>query len=634
MEAAESVEKALCRFWATILEPPPRLNCREWSDAYRYLPRESSAQPGKYRSAIAPYQREPMESVGDTTVQTVCLMFASQTGKTEILNNIVGFFIACDPSPILVVQPTLELGESWSKERLVPTIRDTPVLTPLVRDSKSRDSGNTILHKTFPGGNIAIAGANSPSGLAGRPRRVVLLDEVDRFPASAGSEGDPCALAIRRTESFWNSVILLTSTPTLKGASRIESEFLQTDQRRWFCACPKCGHADHLKWSQIKWPADTPQAAYYECPHCAYRWDDVDRLRAVKAGEWRPTAPFQGKRGYHLNGISSPFKAKKGYVSRLHQMVAQFLEAKHGGDETLKTWVNTFLAETWEVKAEQLEWSPLLQRAEDYEAPVPHDACLLTAAVDVQKDRIEIEVVAWGDEEESWGVEKHVIWGDFDLPDTQNHLDDFLNKRWTHATGVELSVTAVAIDSGHKTKSVYHFAKSRSSRRCYAVKGSATPNSPVVTPRYNKHYQVWLYSVGTDTAKESIFSRLKITEPGPRFMHFPKGQGYTESYFKQLCSEKIQTTMERGVVRRRWVKQADRNEALDLRVYNLAAYDILRPNMIRVRASVITENPTAVSKEYVLKPSIAVKPAAPPAHRPIPSRPRQGGGGFVNGWKR
>ena len=225
---------------ASALEPPPILTVSEWADAHRFLSQESSAQHGKYRSSITPYAKAWMDAANERDVQEVVLMVASQLGKTETLNNVVGFFMDADPAPIMVVQPTVELAESWSKERLVPMVRDTPRLTDLVKDPKSRDSGNTIRMKTFPGGNIAIVGANAPSGLAGRPRRVVLLDEVDRFPPSAGTEGDPCALAVRRTESFWNSVVYKTSTPTIKGASRVESEYEQSDKRKYYCSCHKC----------------------------------------------------------------------------------------------------------------------------------------------------------------------------------------------------------------------------------------------------------------------------------------------------------------------------------------------------------------------------------------------------------
>ena len=618
MDKETTVERKLCRSWAAILEPPPRLNCREWADEFRFLPRESSAMPGKYRSAVAPYQREPMEAVNDTTVQTIAVMFSSQSGKTEMLANVVGYFIASDPSTILVVQPTLELAESWSKERLTPMIRDTPVLGSLVRESKSRDSGNTILMKVFPGGNIAIVGANAPGGLAGRPRRVVLLDEVDRFPPSAGTEGDPCALAIMRTESFWNSVIMLTSTPTVKGASKIEAEFLQTDQRRWFCPCPKCDVSEPLKWAQVKWDEGKPEGAWYECGNCAARWDDGDRLRAVRAGEWRATADFKGKRGYHLNGIASPFKAKKGYSSRLHQMVSQFLEAKAGGDQTLKTWVNTFLAETWEASGERIEFSDIEKRVEDYTPEsLPSEIVIVIVGADVQADRIESEALGLGEEDETWGIERRIFFGNTEKPEVWKDFGEWLRHiNYVRVDGVTLKMDACAIDTGHKPKMVRAFIRQYGLPRVYAVAGSNVALSSLVQPRFNKPSRSWTYAINTDAMKDILFSRMKIPEPGPRFMHIPKGNGYTEEWFRQLTAEEVRIVKQRGFQKRQYHKIRERNEALDMRVYQLGAIEILKPNVKQVALNLTARRP---AMEYEIKaepekPVEVVKPVqfAPP----------------------
>ena len=630
MDKKESnVQKRLCREWACVLEPPPRLNCREWADAFRFLPRESSAMPGKYRSGVAPYQREPMEAVNDSTVQTIAVMFCSQSGKTEMLANVVGYFIASDPSPILVVQPTLELAESWSKERLVPMVRDTPALESLVKDAKSRDSGNTILMKQFPGGNIAIVGANAPSGLAGRPRRVVLLDEVDRFPASAGTEGDPCMLAIRRTESFWNSVIVLTSTPTIKGASRIESEFLQTDQRRWFCPCHKCGAREPLKWSQVKWPDGKPEDAWYECEHCLAHWNDAERLQAVKAGEWRATAEFKGKRGYHLNGIASPFKAKKGYASRLHQMAAQFLEAKAGGEETLKTWVNTFLAETWEASGDRVDHGEIEKRAEEYSPDsVPDGAVVVVVGSDVQSDRIEAESLGLGEEDETWGIERRVFWGDTEKPDVWKSFGEWLRSiKYTRTDGVELTLDATAIDAGHKPKMVRAFIRGCGLQRVFCVLGSNVAMSAIVQPRFNKASRSWTYAVNTDSIKDILFARMKIPESGPRYMHFPKGNGYTEEYFRQLTAEESRMVKQRGFQKRVYHKIRERNEALDMRVYQLGAIEILQPNIERIKERQKSQAPKPPPVDYKIKEE-QEKPVENVAFQPMqmPRSSWRGGG--------
>lgn len=570
-----------------IYTPPPRLNCREWADEFRFLSKESSSLGGKYRSAIAPYQREPMESVTDPTVQSTCLMWASQVGKTEVINNIVGYFIDADPSPILVVQPTVEFAESWSKERLVPMIRDCPCFAGKVKDPRSRDSGNTLLHKTFPGGNIAICGANAPAGLAGRPRRVVLLDEVDRYPASAGTEGDPCLLAERRTESFWNAVILKTSTPTIKRLSRIEAEFLQTDQRRWFCPCPRCQHHQHLQWSQIRWPEGKPEDAYLECEGCKAQLDDADRIRMIRAGEWRPTAPFTGKRGYHLNGIYSPFKAKKGFKSRLHQMVAGFIEAKRGGRQALKTWVNTFLAETFEDETEKIESSELFNRREAYGPQLPAGVMLLTAGVDVQGDRIEIEVDGWGEGEECWGIQYLVLPGNPLQPQVWADLDSFLlETEWTNAAGLKFKIAASFVDSSAFNTEVCRYTKRRFARSVIAIKGSNQPGEPIIAGLSRKNRaKTPVMRLGTDTAKALIFGRLKLEAPGPGYMHWPEGRefGFDENYFSMLTAEEITTEFRRGFPTRKWVKVRDRNEALDCRVYSTAALHYLNVNWSKLR---------------------------------------------------
>jgi phage terminase large subunit GpA-like protein len=624
-------------------------------------------------------QRAPMQDATDMTVESVTMMCASQIIKTTVLENLIGYFIAIDPAPILLVQPTEELAKSFSEERLSPMIRDCPSLAGKVHETRSRDSGNKQLFKKFPGGNIALVGANAPAGLAGRPRRVVLLDEVDRYPASAGKEGDPCALAIRRTESFWNAVIYLTSTPTIKGISRIEAAFEQTDKRRWFCPCPECGHHQHLKWSQVLWgkerlaslkrwhtqpsaerpgtkPAtrqtsgtnpnpDCPETptdgsdAIYECESCHAHLTDTQRLAMVLAGEWRATAPFHGKRGYHLNGIASPFKHKKGFRNRLHQMVAGFLEAKRGGRETYKTWVNTFLAETFEEESEKIDLAPLLERGEDYHPKnLPAAVILVTAGVDIQKDRIEVETVGLGLDDESWGIEKHVIQGDTEQDDVwfgPGGLSEFLATEYQRDDGVPLKITSTAIDMRHKGKKVREFIRKCGLPRIYPVYGATGNNPLLVTTRFNKHYRLRTYAVNGKLAKDTLFARLRIDQPGPRYLHFPKGYGYDEEHFRQLTAEVVKTRYSHGFPIQTYEKIRERNEALDLRVYWLAGLEILRPNLTAIAQHQKPGNGDpgdTTPKIYPLKP--APEPGKPPTpakrppHRPPKFPPRRGGPGF------
>jgi len=603
--------------WVGVFRPPPRMTVSEWADRFRYLSAESSSNPGKYSSAMTPYAVEWMDSVNDATSSGTILMVASQLGKTEVLNNVVGYFIDVEPAPILMVQPTIDLAESWSKERLAPMIRDTPALAGKVQDARSRDSGNTLLHKTFPGGNIAMAGANAPSGLASRPRRVVLLDEEDRFPPSAGTEGDPASLAIRRTETFWNPVVLETSTPTVKGVSRIEARFEESDQRRLWCPCPECGQFQTLKWSQVRYDPDGDGSdAMMECEHCLAELDDEDRRLMVRQGEWRADYPGRTLRGYHLNGMASLFRHKRGFKNRLHQMVADHLSAKRKGKEVLRTWVNTFLAETWEDEGESVAWEPLMQRRENW-GEFPAGGLIVTVGGDIQGDRVELEFVAWGADEESWSIDYVVIMGDFNRPEVQAEVDAQLQRTWTHPCGNEVRVTAAFLDSGHKAKAVYGFTKKRERLKVYACKGRGGPGVPLVArPTRQGTVRAALFSVGTDTAKDIIYSRLQSADLGAGYMHFPSDRD--ETWFRQLTAETKVTRYKLGVPYSRFENPSkSRNEALDCRVYSLAALQILNVNWKRLAASF---QPVDDSEESAPK-------------RPSKKGPRERRGtGWVNDW--
>ena len=601
--------------WFGIFQPPPRMTVSEWANAFRYLSAESSSNPGKYSSETTPYAVAWMDSVNDPTATGTILMVASQLGKTEVLNNVVGYFIDIEPAPILMVQPTIDLAESWSKERLAPMIRDTPALRDKVADAKSRDSGNTMLHKTFPGGNIAMAGANAPSGLASRPRRVVLLDEEDRFPASAGSEGDPASLAIRRTETFWNPVIFETSTPTVKGLSRIEARFEESDQRRLWCACPRCGREQVLKWAQVRHEADDGSDAWLECDGCEARLSDDERRQMVRGGKWIAEFPERTLRGFHINGIASLFRHKRGYKSRLHQMVAEHLSAKRKGKEVLRTWVNTFLAETWEEEGESLAWEPLLQRRENW-GDCPAGGFGITVGADIQGDRIEMEFVAWGADEESWSLDYVVIMGDFNRPEVQAEVDSQLERKWTHPCGNVLPVMCAFMDSGHKAKSVYQFTKKRERRKIYACKGRGGAGVPIISrPTRQGTVRAALFSVGTDTSKDIIYSRIQTADLGPGYMHFPSDRD--ETWFRQLTAETKVTRYKDGVPFSKFENPSKaRNEALDCRVYALGALQLLNINWKKLAQSFATVD---AKEEETAKPEKTKRP------------PRKGGG-WVNSW--
>lgn len=554
------------------LKPPPKLTVSEWADQYRQLSSESSAEAGRWSTKRAEYQRGMMDAISDPKIETVVLMTAAQIGKTELINNVVGFHIHQDPAPMLVVQPTLEMAQTWSKDRLAPAIRDTPVLHEKVGDPRSRDGGNTTLHKIFPGGHVTAAGSNSPVSLASRPCRLILCDEVDRYPLSAGTEGDPVSLARKRSTTFWNRKIVMVSTPTEKGASRIEQAYEESDQRKFHVECHDCKEWQTLKWANVKWSNSDPNTAEYVCPECGSCWDDADRYKAIRYGEWRKTGDGDGKTaGFHLSALYSPWNT-------MTEIVRDFIASKKD-PMRLKTWVNTTLGETWEDQGESLDEYDLMERREDFGDQLPEDVLILTAGVDIQDDRAAVEIVGWAEGERSYSVFYDEFYGDPSTKDFWNVLDTTLLQSFKHPTSGDMVIRSSCVDSGgHYTQQVYNYCKTRAGRRIFAIKGIGGEGKPIVgRPSKNNIGKINLFPVGTDTAKELIFARLKIRDFGPGYCHFSNQN--SEEYFRMLTSEKKVTRYFKGRPRREWIKVRQRNEALDCRVYATAAFSILNINI-------------------------------------------------------
>ena len=596
------------------MQPPPNLAIDEWADLYRRLSPEASAEPGFWSTDRAPYQRGMMQAISDPTIERVVFMTGAQIGKTEIINNAVGYFIDQSPSPMLIVQPTLELAKMWSNDRLAPMLRDTPALKGKVADARSRDSGNTLYQKSFPGGYLAIVGANSAAGLASRPVRAVFFDEVDRYPPSAGSEGDPVNLGIARTKTFThNRKIVMVSTPTNKGASRIETAFNQSDQRYYYVPCPDCGHSQTLKWSNVHWQKDSPETAEYICEECGCAWDDAKRYRAIKGGKWVASETFNGTAGFHLSGLYSPW-------TPLGDIAQDFINAKALPD-TLRVFVNTTLAECFEDEGERVDDYDVAQRAEEFGPKVDKHVVVVTAGIDVQDDRIEVECVGWAGghnhSEESWSLDYRTLYGDPSTPQLWQDLDAHLATKWDTEDGRTLQIRAACIDSGgHYTKAVYDFVRPREGRRVFAIKGMAGESRPIVSrPTRNNIGKIRLFTLGVDNIKSLIFSRLQIQSEGPGYCHFPNDR--PDEYFKQLAaSEKIVTKFHKGFPRREFIKTRTRNEALDCRVYATGALAILNLNLdtLADRAAQQVRQPDDV-------------PQNAPVRRP------QRRGNFVNGWR-
>ncbi len=563
-----------------MFAPPPRMTVSEWADQRRFLSPEASAVaqagPVQWSTALAPYQREMMDVTCDPAYPEETIMGSSQWGKTEVLLNIIGYHIDVDPAPILLIEPTVKpMAEAISKDRIATMIRDTPCLCGKVAEAKSRDADNTTLHKRFPGGHLTIGGANSPSGLASRPIRIGLYDEVDRFPASAGKEGDPVKLGKVRTHTYYNRINVQVSSPTIAGISRIEKSFENSDQRRYFVECPHCHEKHLLEWKNILFEKSPdglechPDTAVHACPHCGAAQTDNDLPWMLAHGEWRKGRPeVLGHAGFHINELYSPWR-------KFSQTVKDFWEAKDD-PELLKVWVNTALGEVWKEGKDIGTVETLLERRENYNADlVPFGGVVITAGVDVQDDRVELEVFAWGSEYENWSLEYKVFPGDPSSGALWKTLDDFLQKTYLHESGTRLRIVAAGVDTGHLTKQVYSFCKERLGRRIYALKGKGGQGEPLASrPSKNNAGQVNLYRVGVDTAKDTIKANLAKAEAGPGYCHFPAG--YDKAYFQQLLSERPVMRMVRGQRVRSWQlrKPGLRNEALDCRVYAYAALEI------------------------------------------------------------
>ena len=590
-----------------------------------------------------------MDAVTDTLTQEVVVMSSAQVGKTEMINNTVGYFIDQDPAPVLVLQPTIEMSEAWSKDRLAPMLRDTRCLQGKVADPKARDSGNTVRHKTFPGGHITMAGANAPASLASRPIRIVLADEIDRYPASAGTEGDPLSLAVKRTTTFHNRKVIITSTPTVKGFSRIEMAFNETDQRFYHILCPHCQHPHVLRWGNVIWTKDEPENAHFVCPSCTKPYTDVQKDLAVRRAEsqgggWIASKPFKGKAGFHLNELYSPWR-------RLKETVAEFLVSKPF-PERLQVWINTALGETWDAGGEILDENELMTRRERYAAEVPSRALYLTIGADTQPDRIEAELVGWGSGEETWSVDYQVFHGDPDIPEGQpgspwSMFTDYVRKTWKHESGVGLPVSMTCIDTGgSNTQAVYDYVKAHKGQRIFGIKGFSGENLPIVgAPNRKrsgrKQKKIDLYPVGVDNAKSVVVRRLRIAEPGPGYCHFPEGRDI--DYFRQLTAEKMVTKYVKGFPKREWHKQdGRRNEALDCRVYAFAAFVMSPPQLDKIAFRIKQEVADRGGKPEAPKPVVistseatAQDPEAPigenATNKPKPRRVRRGS--FINQWR-
>lgn len=568
------------------MAPPIDLLTSDWADKHRVLPRTSAARGARWVTAQTPYLRGIMDVVHEVGVRKAALMKAGQVGGSEAIHNIICRQIHHDPCPSLLIHPSMDVAEEWSKDRLTDILNSTPELAAVM------SGAGTLTYKEYLDGYLAIGGANSPNSFARRAVRMAIGDDVDRWPATVGEEGDPEQLLVDRTTTFDEPIALFVSTPALKGG-RIDSMYTRSDQRRYFVSCPSCHRADWITWSDgkhfyVAFENRSPESAHIVCPGCQAKIYEPERRAMIAEGQWRATVlePKEpGLVGFHLPIMLSTFPSVT-----LSYMVAAFLSAKEAGIDAMRAFINTKLAEGWEERGVKRDPETLMARREDYGAnvEVPSWAIALTCGVDVQVDRFELLVVGWGYGDERAVVHKAVIQGDPKLPEMQAKLMQALDRKFTHASGHLLPLHAIALDTGYAAEQMYDLVlRHQTTRRLWAIKGvGGKKGNPIILKpakavRNGRPVQVQMINV--DDAKLNIMSGLKKEEPsGPGCIRFPANvDAVDEEFFAQLCAEHEEVVRNRrGIATHTiWVKNRERNEVLDMMVYALAAFRLLNPNI-------------------------------------------------------
>lgn len=665
-EARQRARVIGARAIRTRLRLPSRLTLSEWADRHRVLSPESSAQPGPWRTDRAPYLREILDTISGREHQDVTIVKCSQSGGSELLLNAIGYYADQEPSPILVIQPNVKpMAEAFSKDRIAPMIRDCRRLRSKFRDPRSRDSGNTVLHKTYPGGQLSVIGANSPAGLASRPIRVVLADELDRWPASAGTEGDPLALSSARQITFRHrKKTVKVSSPGNAGESRIAKEWALSDQRHYYVPCPHCGHEQPLEWRdaagkpsitpgrgeyRLVWEKEgegdnvrhKPETARYQCAACTELIDETWKPAMLAQGRWVKHNPTSKRAGFHISGLLSPWV-------RWSELGTTWLAVKDDPEQR-KTFFNTLLGLLYTEAGEEADPDKLSSRREAYAAEVPMPVGVLTAGVDVQGDRLEVEIRGWGAGEESWLVRLERIYGDPENePAVWEELETLLTRTWKHESGASLRVRACMVDSGYLQDMVFRFVGPRQGRRVFASKGVENAKQPLSRASRANRDGVKVFTVNPIAFKDTLFARLRRVHVGPGYLHFGSEEqtGADDAYFLQFGAEKrvVEFAGNRPVVK--YVSVRKRNEAIDLYVLSLTALRSLGIAVTRhldrevgkvqqagAEAKALEAEPETVGEPDGIPETEEPAEAEPPAPAERPRRPPRRGGGWMRGYR-
>lgn len=596
---------------AVAWKPPPRLLVSEWTNGFRYLSSESSAEPGRWKNARAPHLVAPMDALSpyDEAEKVVC-KFCSQSGKTEVILNFIGYIMDLDPGPILAIQPNVSpMGEAFSKDRINPMLRDSPTLAVKSGPLKSRTTASTILHKTFQNGHLTIAGANSPAGLASRPIRYLVCDELDRWEIT--KEGDPLVLARKRQQTFRarrRAKELDVSSPTYDDIG-ISYEYDGCSQAyEWHLTCQHCGETQFPKIEHFSWDDVDESTTRYACQACGGVHSLADENKVKASGAW--VCVREGSRksvGYWFNQFSSPF-------ARWDDTIREWLDAQGDGAK-MQAVVNTSFATGWEGEGEKIEPHVLRAREQPLGDILPDWVRMITIGADCQADRIEAEVVGWGERKESISLDYRVFPGEPSTDDVWNDLLEFYREPWDATEGRKMLPSCMCIDSGAFTQHVYDFVKRARDKGIIPVKGAAGMTREQIDAdvrarmkrmakrmRSGKPPEI----LGVDAIKLTVYQYLSADRGAVGYSHFPVGR--SDEYYSQLTGERLIVVQKRGKrATRAWKPIYPNVEALDCRVYAYAAlllHGTLEPRILEQPKPLQARQPRNIPRQAAQRPLI------------------------------